>query len=470
MMWVQKSLLADQPKARWMAAAFVLYGLIATGFLAVNVPPFQVPDEANHFLRAAEIADGDLIGKRFSVTEENGSSQTAAGGMSDPALLQAAAPFARMRGHRDAKANAADWVPDVHWTKTRSLVSFPNTVIYPPFFYLPSALGVLAGRIAHLSVLHTLVLSRLLSGVTAIALGAVAIVLADGAAPWIFTILTLPMSLFMIASASQDGLLMACSGLAGALMVRLLRWPDAQDRKLLIALVSTISLAAMARPPYCGLALLPLGLRKLKLRWRIAASTAIAASVVTWLAVVAATTWTSYGSPTVGAEPLTQLAHLGNEPWRVATVMLATLRHYFLAYSAMFIGALGWGEILLPNSYYYAGAVALIVAAVTTMLGLKGERVGYRSMLPSALGVFVSVAALFGSLYLIWTPPDYPTVEGAQGRYFLPIVLAGMVLFPALGHARLARIQNWLLLTVLLFPALSLTVMMHAIVLRYYLH
>jgi uncharacterized membrane protein len=86
------------------------------------------------------------------------------------------------------------------------------------------------------------------------------------------------------------------------------------------------------------------------------------------------------------------------------------------------------------------------------------------------LGLFVSVAALFGSLYLIWTPLDHPIVEGAQGRYFLPIALAGVVLLPALGHARLARIQNWLLLIVLLFPVLSLTVMMRAIVLRYYLH
>jgi uncharacterized membrane protein len=344
------------------------------------VPPFQVPDEHAHFLRAAQIADGSLIGKRFSITRENGSSQIVAGAMSDPALLVAAAPFRRMAGHPDVKANATDWVPDVHWTKTRTLASFPNTVIYPPFFYLPSALGVLAGRIAHLSVLHTLVLSRLLSGVTAVALGALAIVLADGAAPWIFTILTLPMSLFMIGSASQDGLMIACSGLAGALMVRLLRWPDAQDRKLLIALVSAISLVAMARPPYCGLALLPLGLGNLRLRWRIAASTAIATSVLAWSAVVAATTLTSYASPTIGAEPLTQLAHLGNAPWRVVTVMLATLKHYFLLYSAMFIGALGWGEILLPISYYCAGAVVLIVAAITTMLDLKGQRVGYRSM------------------------------------------------------------------------------------------
>jgi uncharacterized membrane protein len=469
-MWVQTRFLADQPKARWMATAFVFYGLIATGFLAINVPPFQVPDELAHFLRATQIAGGSFIGKRFSIAQANGSSQITAGGLSDPAVVQAFAPFAGMAGHSNIKASAEDWSPNVHWSETRSLASFPNTVIYPPFFYLPSALGVLAGRIAHLSIIRTLVLSRLLSGVTAVALGVTAIAVADGAAAWIFAILTLPMSLFLFASASQDGLLIACSALAGALMLRLLRWPNPQNRKLLIALVSAISLVGMARPPYGGLALLPLGLGKLKLRWRILASMAIATSVLAWSAVVAATTWNSFGSSAVGAEPTIQLAHLWSEPWHVATVTLATLKHYFASYLGMFIGVLGWGEIHLPLSYYGAGAIALVIAAVAAMLGMKGERVGYSGILLIAVGVFLSVAAVFGIQYLTWTPPDHPIIEGVQGRYFLPIALAGTAMFPALGNARLARMQNWLLVIVLVFPVLSLTVMMRAIVLRYYLH
>ena len=57
----------DEPlrQPRLLAAAFVLYGLAATAFLAINMPPFQNPDEPNHFLRAAQLADGGLVGTRF---------------------------------------------------------------------------------------------------------------------------------------------------------------------------------------------------------------------------------------------------------------------------------------------------------------------------------------------------------------------------------------------------------------------
>ncbi|MBV8964183.1 MAG: hypothetical protein JOY97_13935, partial [Hyphomicrobiales bacterium] len=35
--------------ARWLALLFIVYGLIAIGFLAINMPPFQNPDEFAHF-------------------------------------------------------------------------------------------------------------------------------------------------------------------------------------------------------------------------------------------------------------------------------------------------------------------------------------------------------------------------------------------------------------------------------------
>lgn len=463
-----RGLTSEQLAARWMAAAFLLYGLLATAFLAVNVPPFQNPDEPAHFLRAAQIAEGVLIGTRFAENNGTAAPQVTAGGLSDPAISQAAAPFASIAAHREEKVARADWVANVHWTRTRSLISFPNTAMYPPFLYLPSAVGVLSGRIANLSVLRTLVVSRLLSGMTAVALGALAIIVAGGAAPWLFAILTLPMSLSLFASASQDGLLIAVSALAGAFMVRLSRWPTAQNWKLLTWLVVALSLVGMARPPYGPLALLPFGLQKIRLRWRILASIAIAASVVIWSALVAATTWTSFASTATGAEPLAQLELLRHDPVSAITAAFNTLKQYGLAYVATFIGVLGSLDTILPRSYYVAAAIALIIAALATILGVKSDRVGGIN-LPSLVGAILSVAAVFGIQYLTWTPPGHATIEGVQGRYFLPIALTGMALFPALGNARMARINNWLVLLVIAFPLVSLAVVMRSVILRYYL-
>src|SRR5258705_2366288 len=69
---------------RLLAAAFVLYGLVATVFLAINMPPFQNPDEPNHFLRAAQLADGRLLGTRFSTTGADGLPHLTSGGVAGP--------------------------------------------------------------------------------------------------------------------------------------------------------------------------------------------------------------------------------------------------------------------------------------------------------------------------------------------------------------------------------------------------
>src|SRR6516164_6013435 len=79
--------------ARVFAVAFIFYGLIAVGILAINVPPFQIPDEDAHFVRAAQIANGELIALRISTRNADGQAQVTAGGHVDPALLAALGPF-----------------------------------------------------------------------------------------------------------------------------------------------------------------------------------------------------------------------------------------------------------------------------------------------------------------------------------------------------------------------------------------
>jgi hypothetical protein len=56
-----------------------------------------------------------------------------------------------------------------------------------------------------------------------------------------------------------------------------------------------------------------------------------------------------------------------------------------------------------------------------------------------------------------------------QGRYLLPLALAGAALLPALGDKRVPRLQNALLIVLAGFPVISLVTTMRAVVLRYYL-
>ena len=103
------------------------------------------------------------------------------------------------------------------------------------------------------------------------------------------------MSLSLMASASQDVLLIACGALAGALLVRGIRRPIAADGKLLASLAVALSLVATARPPFGALALLPLGLpRRLQLWRRMLVALVVVICTLSWARIAAVTSLTNF--------------------------------------------------------------------------------------------------------------------------------------------------------------------------------
>ena len=454
--------------ARWLAAAFVLYGLLATALLAVNVPPFQNPDEPTHFLRAVQIAQGTLLGSRFTLTDTDGSPLVLAGGPVDPAVAWALSPFESIPFHPGTHATRTMWEPGVHWSRRRANMSFGNTAVNPPVLYVPAAIGVLLGRATRMTVLQTLLTSRLLTGITATSIAGLAILWAGGAAVWLFAILTLPMSLSLIASTSQDALMLACAALAGGLSVRALRSPGDRDRKTLAGITVALILVATSRPPYGALALLPLGLTRLPWRPRILAAAAVAACVLLWSGIAATTALVNF-SEKAGFDPAAQLARLRADPPLLVHATWQALTQYWPAYLDQFVGQLSWLDVQLPPAYHVAANAMLVVAAVAAMLGLRGERIGVLSRAPIAAGVLLAAGGIFAIEYVYGTVPGTAAVAGVQGRYFLPLALAGVAVLPRLGDTRWARLHNVLVLAVALFPVVSLAVVMHAVLVRYYL-
>jgi uncharacterized membrane protein len=459
----------DDIMARRLAVAFGLYGLLATVLLAINMPPFQNPDEPAHLLRAAQLADGGLVGTRIAVTDLEGRHFFQAGGLSDPAVRQAQLPFDPLVGHRDQKTTRQNYSPQVHWSDSRTMTTFPNTAIYPPFFYIPSAAGVLLGRMAGATIVHSLMLSRLLTGASAVAVAAVAIASAGAAAIWIFAIMTLPMSLAVIASPAPDALILGFSALAVALMLRWRLQPAVPHPGALAWLTMSLGLVAMTRPPYASLVLPLLALPRVSWRRRVLAAAAVLGCVGLWAVITAATTLSNVGA-VVHADPAGQLSLLLADPLRIPPLAAVTMRHYGRGYVASFIGILGWLDTGLPPDYRVAAMVMLATAAVAAALGIRRVPGGANLRLLSAAAILIAAVGIFVGQYLTWTAPGNDTIEGVQGRYFLPLALPVAALLPALGGARSARVQQMLVLAVVAFPILTIGVVMRAIVLRYYLN
>lgn len=459
----------DNVTARLLAVAFVIYGLIAIAFLGVNMPPFQNPDEPNHFLKTAQIADGRLFSTRFSGTAADGSTIAYAGGRVDPGPLIAYRLFTGLIAHPDVRATRAYWEPRVLWSNERVMLGFPNTAMYPPVLYTPAAVGVVIGRVARWSVTRTLALSRVLTGVAAVALGAVAVAVAGAGAASIFAVLTLPMSLSLMASVSQDALLLSCSALVGAILLRLRR-ETARPEAWLAALVGLLVLIVTAKPPYAPLGLIVLGVSAVRWRARIVALAVIVAAVVGWSAFVAATAYTNFGHrPGTPVDPSAQVSLLIEHPARIFVVVWRTFSDSSGLYLNEFIGRLGWLDTVLPALYQWTAVAMLGVAAVVSSLPVRRDPAGAFGRASITAGILLAAFGTVVSFYISWTAPGDPLIDGFQGRYFLPLALTAVGLLPALVRPRLRRLRLALLAGVAAFPIVSLGTVMWAVIERYYL-
>ena len=135
-----------QPGPAWSFPMLLclLVGLLGTLPLVILTPPFQVPDEAQHFERAYQISEGGL---RAEVHDGVAGAELPA---SLPALVRKClgtdailalrrvtpAPLARSAALRAMPLDPGQ----------QRFVDFTGAAVYPPLAYLPQAAGIAIGR------------------------------------------------------------------------------------------------------------------------------------------------------------------------------------------------------------------------------------------------------------------------------------------------------------------------------------
>ncbi len=432
---------------------YCVWGILTGLALAWVMPPWQNPDEAAHVERAVQISLGHLLGQRLA----NG-----AGGLTDPAVNASAAPLAGLAFHPWVKVTPAMLTEAARprWGRP-GIEGFDNTANYAPFLYVVAVPALWAGRAGRMTVTATLRLVRMADAIAAALLGAAALAAARRTRLAIAAVLLLPMSVALAASASQDAVLIPLAALAVALIDRA-RSGQAAGRAMQAGIATILMLVILARPPILPLAslllLLP-GRRRLALGLALG----VCAATVLWSAYVA-----RYIAPPMnGADPARTAAALLNHPLAFARVLGATFDRYGDFYLASMVGVLGWLDTWLPPRFVtlaaWGLALALLSAAVPEAQPDRWRRVvlGWGAALGAALGVFLSI-------YLVWTPLGTPTVEGIQGRYFLPLLPALALGMPSLGRWA-AALRPAALLAVLLLAAATPAITLSAVVGRYYL-
>jgi len=447
---------------------FLILALASCLLMIQTNPPYMAADEQTHLQRADTFTFGPkgletrrIKGRDFVL------------GTVHFAVIDAAAPFEHVKFHPQEKALAADYEAMEGFRLDKRKAQVPPGEAFSPLFYLPSAAAVAWSRHFGLTVLDTLFLARTLDALTTVGLGFAALRIAGRAQLPLFAILMLPMSMALASAVSQDGPLLGVTALGAAILSRAMSEARPLTTREVAGAALCVAMIGMAKPPYAILALL-LAVAPAEDRRRARLAAVLALTVpLAWAGWMSNSGWSPPDPPGFVSEPLLQARYLLAHPAALWNLIDATLAVHGTHYLDQMVGVLGWLDTPLPPPFYTAALTMLAVAGVAA-LGVDGPR-GWAAVrwLAPALAL-VGAAGVFAALYLSWSLIGSTTIEGVQGRYFLPLALFATLavegarpLFAGEGLRRgLGLVAG---VAVLAFPIVSLVVTQLTLLRRFYL-
>ena len=451
-----------------------LYSAITWGTLTVFItPPFQVPDEPNHFFRAYQVAGGTL----FPVTQHN-----QVGGFIPSSMIKTWKIFGDIASHPERKIKPENISKSLEIPlnpENKTFAFFPNTGQYLPFPYIPQFLAIITGKLFNAPPLILLYLGRLLNLFSWIIMVALAIRITP-VFKWFFLMLALtPMSVFQASSFSADALIYGTAFFYTAFIFKLAfdenRSPKKYDLGFLIILLVFLILSKYV---YFFLFFLCFLIPVKKAgNIRNYLLTALLLFVIAGIAVTIGGYFVKRiyesvdpavnyfgngpGIPTINPDLQVQyiLTHVGSY---IESILLTFWKNKF--FISTFIGNLGWLDTPLPVLYILAAFITLILMALgdgneNVIISIKRKSV----LLFSLCSVIFVICTL---LYVSWTPVGGSVIDGFQGRYLIPVA---PVAFALLYNRQLKFPERTKCIGSIIFIVISFLVMNYSLISRYYL-
>jgi uncharacterized membrane protein len=400
------------------AGVFARLGGVSLALLIFVTPPFQVPDEQQHFYRSYHLSTGRLTAEPKAGVD---------GAEIPRSLVELSSHFLGSSAlHQERpilRHSAAERFAmfDLRLDPDRRVFT-PFFSLYNPLPYAPQALAIAGGRAMGVGPLGLLYLARAANALAAGLLIFLALRIFPVGRLTALVITLLPMSQYLLASVSADALTIAGGGLFAAVCARAV-----VERRLSIpgvglALLSG-ALLCEAKVVYApilfagvyGLLGAGAGARRRFNMGQIAIALAC---------VVPAFLWVLLNRPTVstvqaGSDIAAQLGFILEHPLRVFQVFGSSMVHQAWPLSREAIGVLGWINVDLPGWLYVT-----LIAALLASLAAEREQ---RPLPPGAAVWWIGLCGLCVllielALYLYWTRVGGGVVRGLQGRYFLPLL------------------------------------------------
>lgn len=423
----------SKPRRFSPSRAFLVLAFFFGTVMALLVPPYQVPDEPAHLLRAYQISEGHFV----STWKNNLAFDDL-----PESIVQSCDPFVQAHlGVATTSFAAIRQAMRIPLSRDKLIPLRLETAHYSPIGYLPQVIGIWIGRVCNWPPIVLLYLGRLTNLWIWIALGYHALRIAPHFARPMFLLMLMPMSLFMAASISPDAITNGVAFIVAALAFNAVEKKVGDDSKIgwpwiteFILCSAALSLIKVAYLPLAGL-IFAIPVR----RFGGAKRFLFVLFLLGILAIVPETLWsrttpgvdiiTYVGDPYVNGRR--QFDFLLQHPGSFVRIPFFTARRSAGFLILSFVGRLGWLNIQLPVPFILTYLILLILACRRSTSGaavINPRRV----IAVAAIFAAASCEALFLLLSIIWTPVGQDAVEGLQGRYFIPIAPAVLLIAVAL--------------------------------------
>ena len=423
---------------------FLVIGFVFGTLFWVLSPPFQVPDEVNHFYRAYHIADGHLTATK----QDN-----RLGGYMPKSLIKAINTNLGIKGSPYTKTSFKNIQEQLRITlddSTPEFVDFPNTALYTPTSYLPQALTIFLLKslgITPVKILYFTRLTMLLLWLTTVfyAIKRMAVF------QWFFTIIALlPMCVFINMSVSADVVTNILGFLWIGKVFSLAFGEKNGTTKDMIALFVMAILLASSKYVYTPSVFLIFLIPSRKYpNWRFSkVLTLHLMLIITAFAV--AFIGSSYVSKTYipnvaynqayvigldlpyGADINGQINYLKAHPQKIADVVFKAFTASFTMLRNTYIGVLGWLDVRIPQGLIYMSYLSLCLILFHENHIYK-SKINFKQRILLFLVGILLMFLVYLSQYLSWAGVGSEFCGSIQGRYFitiLPLVFLGLVFIP----------------------------------------
>ncbi|WP_254854238.1 DUF2142 domain-containing protein [Nocardia donostiensis] len=427
----------DRLIARFGAATlvFTLITAIFGATFAVLTPPFWGHDEITQFGRAYQVAHGGFAPAQ--IEDDRG----VAYGGPVPASIDALMTYA-FHDYQDNPPEPAPMVADpaeydrlgsAAVSSDTAQVWFTNTSAYSPVPYAPSAIGIRLAEAAGADVGAVVLLTRLAGLLTYIVVVGFALwALRAYRIQWLaFTVAVLPIAVFQAGTVTADTVTNALAIGVSALLVKALFLGDRLGRAETAAMLAATILLPLSKPTYVILAMLVVLIPAKRfgftgwqrwIPWVFAVIGAVAFGL--WMRIAAPTgDGMSLMRPPhqwYTVNPGEQLTGILTDPLGFLGVFGESIMRRDQEWFTEFFGELGFAYVDVPALTI---VTCLLAFAISVGIADRFSKPDFRRTLLVALAMAASVAMVYVTLHMSFTPVGYFIIDGVQGRYFVPLAI-----------------------------------------------